>query len=142
MTDRLLYGIPGNERRGFKVADDSAGPEVNPTTQSRTLTKATLDRTRALLARRFPALATAPVLEGRVCQYERSPLGDFLLDRHPEARNVWLAGGGSGHGFKMGPAIGELMAKQVMDNSAVPEKFSYAAFDRARKAAPLHRGHP
>lgn len=98
---RMMYGIPGNERRGFKVADDTAGAVIDPTTLERVMSPTALRVARALLARRFPALAKAPVAESRVCQYEFSPNGDFLFDRHPDAGNAWLVGGGSGHGFKM-----------------------------------------
>ena len=55
---------------------------------------------------RFPDLADAPVVETRVCQYESTPDSQFIIDRHPDFDNVWLVGGGSGHGFKHGPVIG------------------------------------
>jgi hypothetical protein len=60
------------------------------------------------LAKRFPALKDAPIVETRVCQYENTSNGDFLIDRHPQLQNVFLVGGGSGHGFKHGPAVGEV----------------------------------
>ncbi len=112
--ERLLYGVPGNERRGFKVADDTRGEVVDPTNLDRLVSPEAIRRARELLARRFPALATAPIVETRVCQYEQSLDQHFVLDRHPAAENVWLAGGGSGHGFKMGPSVGELMAHLVL----------------------------
>jgi glycine/D-amino acid oxidase-like deaminating enzyme len=129
---RLMYGIPGNERRGFKVADDTAGRPVDPTTLDRRIAPAALQLARATLSRRFPGLVGAPVAETRVCQYEMSPTGDFLMDRHPEAANVWLLGGGSGHGFKMGPAVGEDLAASVLEGTAPPPPFTYAAFAAAR----------
>ena len=89
-----------------------------------------LARARAVLARRFPALAHAPLVESRVCQYENSPDGHFIIDRHPAAANVWLAGGGSGHGFKMGPAIGEHIARLVLEAGAVKPEFALARFAR------------
>jgi sarcosine oxidase len=76
------------------------------------------------LARRFPGLAAAPLVESRVCQYEQSPDGHFILDRHPLADNVWLAGGGSGHGFKMGPAVGEHVARLVLGAAEAEPTFS------------------
>jgi sarcosine oxidase len=69
---------------------------------------------------RFPALASAPLLESRVCQYENSTDHNFILDRHPEAENVWIVGGGSGHGFKHGPVIGEMVADAVLGAKAPP----------------------
>jgi glycine/D-amino acid oxidase-like deaminating enzyme len=66
---------------------------------------------RAYLAKRFPALAGAPLNEERVCQYENSSNGDLLIDRHPTADNVLLVGAGSGHGFKHGPEVGRYAAE-------------------------------
>jgi len=126
--DRFLYGIPGNERRGFKVADDTRGPRIDPTTEERVITPEAVARARGLLARRFPALARAPIVESRVCQYEQTPDGHFIIDRHPMADNVWLAGGGSGHGFKMGPAIGELVTGLVLGTTEPETRFSLTRF--------------
>jgi sarcosine oxidase len=82
---------------------------------------------RSFVARRFPALAEAPIVETRVCQYENTSNGDFLIDRHPELSNVWLAGGGSGHGFKHGPALGEYLAGQMSGQGAPEPRFSLAS---------------
>lgn len=126
--DRFIYGIPGNERRGFKVADDTRGPAMDPTTAERLVSAEGVARARELLRRRFPGLATAPLVESRVCQYEQSPDGHFILDRHPLADNIWLAGGGSGHGFKMGPAVGEHVARLVLGAAEPEPKFSLRRF--------------
>lgn len=110
----IVYGIPGNVNRGFKLADDTSGPPFDPTEGSRDLTAAGIKGAREFLARRFPALARAPLLGGEVCQYEASPDSHYIVDRHPNAPNVWIIGGGSGHGFKMGPALGEKLAEAVL----------------------------
>ena len=112
--DHFFYGIPGGDRRGFKIADDTRGEEFDPTNGERLVNPSTLRRVREYLAFRFPALRDAPLIETRVCQYEQTPDGHFIIDRRPENENVWLLGGGSGHGFKHGPAIGELMAELVL----------------------------
>jgi glycine/D-amino acid oxidase-like deaminating enzyme len=111
--DHFFYGIPGSDRRGFKVADDTRGPAFDPTSGERTITPETLRHVREYLTVRFPALKDAPLIETRVCQYEETPDGHFILDRHPRMENVWLLGGGSGHGFKHGPALGERMAELI-----------------------------
>lgn len=64
-------------------------------------------------------------VEARVCQYEASTDGYYLVDRHPELENVWLVGGGSGHGFKMGPALGEHAAAVVLGRAGVEPLFAY-----------------
>ena len=78
------------------------------------------------MAERFPALAAAPLVETRTCQYDNTPDGNYLVDRHPEAANVWLMGGGSGHGFKLSPALGERMAAWVLEREEPLERFSLA----------------
>ena len=123
--ERLVYGLPSHERRGLKVADDTAGAEVDPTTMERRPSGAGLAGARAILGARFPAMANAPLVEARVCQYEASSDGHFLVDRHPGLENVWLVGGGSGHGFKMGPAVGEHVAAVVQGRAAVHSLFAY-----------------
>ena len=77
---------------------------------------------RAYLRMRFPALANAPLVESRVCQYENSTDHNFILDRHPEAENVWIVGGGSGHGFKHGPVIGEMVTDAVLGLKPPPKE--------------------
>lgn len=124
---RVMYGIPGSDG-GFKVADDTPGPSIDPTSGSRQLTVDGVDAARGFLARRFPALAGAPLVAGEVCQYESTPDSDFIIDRHPRAAHVWIAGGGSGHGFKMGPAIGEQLASCVLGEETPDRRFSLARF--------------
>jgi glycine/D-amino acid oxidase-like deaminating enzyme len=120
--ERLIYGIPGNLHRGFKVADDTRGPEFDPTDGNRTPSDDLERSLRTFLSRRFPGLKNAPVLGAEVCQYENSPDGHFIIDRHPAMPDVWIAGGGSGHGYKMGPALGEMLARQVRDDTT-PDPF-------------------
>lgn len=120
----LYYGIPGNNLRGFKIADDSRGPAFNPDTEDRVPSQSGIEQARAFLAYRFPALANAPLQESRICQYTNSPDGHFIIDRHPEATNVWIAGGGTGHGYKMGPATGEHLAGCVLGKNSLNPIFS------------------
>jgi glycine/D-amino acid oxidase-like deaminating enzyme len=112
--NRFFYGIPGNDHRGFKVADDTRGGSFNPTSGERVVSQATLKRVREYIAFRFPALKDAPLIETRVCQYEQTADSHFIVDRHRLMGNVWLLGGGSGHGFKHGPALGEMMADLIL----------------------------
>jgi glycine/D-amino acid oxidase-like deaminating enzyme len=125
ISDHIVYGIPGNERRGLKIADDSAGAEVDPTTMDRAPSATGLANARQILRDRFPALTDAPLVEARVCQYEASTDGNYLVDRHPALENVWLVGGGSGHGFKMGPAMGEHVAALLQGNAQAIPLFAY-----------------
>jgi glycine/D-amino acid oxidase-like deaminating enzyme len=131
--DRFYYGIPGSDRRGFKIADDTRGPEFDPTNGERIIDPATLKNAREYIAFRFPALKDAPLIEARVCQYEQTPDSHFIIDRHPENENVWLVGGGSGHGFKHGPAVGEMVAELMLNDR---EPMPIWRLDRFRKNSP------
>ena len=130
----LVYGVPDLEGRGFKLAIDAHGPPFDPEAGERLATAEGLAAARAHLSRLLPGLRDAPVVETRVCQYENTPNGDFLIDRHPDFENVWLVGGGSGHGFKHGPALGEYVAGRVTRADADPEpRFTLSAEGRARR---------
>jgi sarcosine oxidase len=126
------YSIPSLDGRGFKIALDSHGPAFDPETGSREITPDALRKIRAILRKRFPALAGAPLLESRVCQYENTSNGDFLIDRHPDRKNVWLVGGGSGHGFKHGPWVGEYVASQIAGTAPAEPRFSLASKKTSR----------
>ena len=129
----VYYGFPDLEGRGVKFAHDAHGVEVDPDTQSRQPTKAALDKIIAFRDRRFPRLRNAPLTEARVCQYENSSNGDFLIDRHPEFSNVILLGGGSGHGFKHGPEVGRLASKLVEGGVQTEPRFTLATKGKAQK---------
>jgi glycine/D-amino acid oxidase-like deaminating enzyme len=128
LGDRLFYGIPGNLHRGFKIADDTRGPEFDPTSGDRRSSVDAERTVREFAARRFPDLRDAPVLGAEVCQYENTPDGRFIIDRHPAMPQVWIAGGGSGHGYKMGPAIGEMVSRLVIDDASPDPFFGLARF--------------
>lgn len=117
-----FYGIPGNHWRGFKMADDARGPVIDSTTMERHVSDEGLAAARTYLGLRFPAMAGAPLVESRVCQYENSTDHNYILDHHPEAENVWIVGGGSGHGFKQGPVMGEMVANAVLGLEPPPRE--------------------
>jgi len=131
--EHFFYGIPGSDRRGFKVADDTRGPVFDPTSGERVVSPDTLRGVREHLAFRFPALKDAPLIETRVCQYEQTPDEHFIVDRHPRMENVWLLGGGSGHGFKHGPAVGEVMAELILGGGEPGKTWRLSRFASANK---------
>lgn len=113
----FYYGIPGNANRGFKVGVDKRGSEFEPTSGDRMLNPEVLSPARKFMAHRFPSLQNAPISENRVCPYESTPDGNFVFSGHPQHENVVFLGGGSGHGFKHGPAVGEWVAKELAGGS-------------------------
>lgn len=128
--DHFFYGIPGSGRRGFKVADDTRGPMFDPTTGERVVSEETLKSVREYIGFRFPALKDAPLIESRVCQYEQTPDSNFIIDRHPVNEYVWLVGGGSGHGFKHGPALGEVTTELILEERQPPAIWRLARFEK------------
>jgi glycine/D-amino acid oxidase-like deaminating enzyme len=137
-ASHYFYGIPGNEWRGFKMADDNRGPTFDPTNGDRTPSAAALKTVREHMNYRFPALKGAPLLEARVCQYENTPDENFIMDRHPHASNAWFLGGGSGHGYKHGPAVGEMMAQLVLGKKPVDPVFEFDRFKRGVEKGRVH----
>ena len=127
---RFRYGIPGSDRRGFKVADDTRGPAFDPTDGERVVNPETLRDIREYVGFRFPALKDVPLVETRVCQYEQTPDSHFIIDRHPVATNAWIVGGGSGHGFKHGPAVGEMVAELILKDREADSIWRLARFKR------------
>ena len=125
---RFLYGIPDHMGRGFKMAEDARGPVFDPTLGERIVDPETLMSIRDYLGFRFPAMRHAPLIETRVCQYENTSDRNLIIDRHPSAENVWMVGGGSGHGFKHGPAVGEIVARLVLEGGDADPLFRLARF--------------
>jgi len=126
--EHFMYGIPGNQGRGFKLADDTRGPQFNPTSGQRLVSEDRLAAARRYLSYRFPGMKDAPLVETRVCQYEDSTDHNFIIDRHPANPNGWIVGGGSGHGFKHGPALGEMVARLLLQDGPVDPLYRLARF--------------
>lgn len=118
--DAAFYGHARVEGIGFKVGPDMDGIEVDPDTRPLEATAEGIATARQYLAHRFPTLADAPLAGAPGCHYGLTPDGEFLFARHPEHANTWLLGGGSGHGYKHGPALAEHVAA-VLAGTAEPE---------------------
>jgi glycine/D-amino acid oxidase-like deaminating enzyme len=131
----LAYALPDIEGRGFKIAFDRHGAEFDPDAGARVVGPSSIERLRTYLDRHIPVLRNAPLLETRVCQYENTSNGDFLVDRHPEFENVWIAGGGSGHGFKHGPALGEYLSRRILRDDPAEPRLSLASKQSIRMRA-------
>ena len=127
-----IYGIPDVESKGFKCAIDKHGPKFDPDSGERLVTAESTALVKSFVAERFPALKDAPIVGSEVCQYENSSNGDFLIDRHPKHSNVWLVGGGSGHGFKHGPALGAYVADRITKGGPTDVKFSLATKEKVQ----------
>ena len=120
--DRAMYGTSDLDGLGVKAALDVEGPPLDP--DAELVDEPTTEpAVRAYLRDRFPALEHAPLAEARACRYELSPDSHFIAAPHPAHPGVWLLGGGSGHGFKHGPAMAERVIAAIDGGEALPERF-------------------
>jgi sarcosine oxidase len=124
---RMPYGLPDIGGQGIKMGFHREGPPFDPDNDDRLASPDAVAEARRYLAARFPALRNAPLIASKVCQYENSPSGDFLIDRHPEFPHVWFMGGGSGHGFKHGPSVGVYLAGRILGYVPEFKPFTFAA---------------
>jgi glycine/D-amino acid oxidase-like deaminating enzyme len=124
--DSSFYGHGLIEPYGMKVASDREGEPVEPGVRTRGDLAAAAD----YLGARFPRLAGARVRSAPACHYSLTADGNFLFGRHA---GVWLLGGGSGHGYKHGPAVAE-HAVEVLAGRAPPEP-RFALGERAPSRA-------
>ena len=129
----LVYAIPNVENYGFKIAIDAHGPEFDPDTGDRATTKEGLHAARAYLSYRIPALADAELVSSQVCQYENTSNGDFLIDWHPSMQNLLLVGGGSGHGFKHGPAVGDYVTSLIFGSGKAEPRFALSSKEKIHR---------
>lgn len=113
------YGAGGLDGHGFKCSSDRQGPPFDPDTDERIALPAHVAAARAILGHRFPGLADAPLARTRTCQYTTTVDTEFLI-APLDGDTVWVAGGGSGHAFKHGPALGEYVA-DMLDGTRPPD---------------------
>ncbi len=108
--DAAYYGLGDLSGRGMKIAPDSEGPPFDPDDADRAASAESEASARRFAAARFPGLDRAPLAWSRICPYALTVDTNFVIARHPERADHWILGGGSGHGFKHGPALAEYVA--------------------------------
>lgn len=112
-TPQPFYGLPQVERPGVKVGWHTAGAPLADPDEEQPLNQADMETLRRFVWQRLPHLGTVP-LQTILCRYTMTPDEHFVLDRHPQLPQVVIGTGFSGHGFKFGPALGELLARLVL----------------------------
>jgi glycine/D-amino acid oxidase-like deaminating enzyme len=132
------YGFPVTADGVVKIANHGTGTRIaigDPATgdelAQRVVHPGQEAALRMFLAETFPALATAPIVERRLCVYADTLDGHFWIARHPDKPGVVVATGGSGHAFKFAPVLGALIA-----DIALGEPHPLAHKFRWRSAAP------
>jgi glycine/D-amino acid oxidase-like deaminating enzyme len=129
--DRARYGTADIDALGVKAAIDDEGPPLDPDAEL-TDEATTEPQVRAYMHDRFPTLEHAPLLEARSCRYELTTDTHFIAAPHPAHPSLWLVGGGSGHGFKHGPAMAERLAAAFLEGAPLPARFALGERSRSR----------
>jgi sarcosine oxidase len=129
--DGALYGHARVDPHGLKVASDADGPEVDPSSRPLEAGPQAVAEAREYLAFRFPDLSDAPVASAPACHYSLTADSNFIFAPHPSHDGVWLLGGGSGHGFKHGPALAEHVAAVLSGNAEPEPRFALGARTRS-----------
>lgn len=110
------YGFPANRDGVVKIANHGAGRRMDPNAADRVVSEADEQRLHAFLAETFPGLVDAPIVHRRLCVYGDSRDLHFWIAADPERAGLVVAAGGSGHGFKFAPVLGDLVADAVEGN--------------------------
>lgn len=131
-----LYGFPlhTTSTRGYspawlKATSHAFGtpidPDMLPSIDQSTITHIA-HKVRDLL----PALQDARLAHIDTCMYDVSPDEDFILDYHPSDSRIVFATGLTGHGFKFGPLLGEILGALLYQQApSIPlERFRLARF--------------
>jgi len=129
------YGMPFHLNKGFKIAYDERSTSFDPDTSDRIPMSKLIERTKKYIYNRFPGLKGLPITESKVCQYENSIDGNFIIGRHTKSKNVLILGGSSGHGFKMGPGIGELVKDVLLNNKKIPSFFNKSRLEESKNSS-------
>ncbi|CAA9571484.1 MAG: Monomeric sarcosine oxidase [uncultured Thermomicrobiales bacterium] len=105
-----FYGLPVFDVPGFKFGKyGHRGEEGDPDGLLTEPTREDEELLRSFAARYFPDGA-GPTMMLRSCMFTNAPDGHFIIDRHPEWPQIFIASPCSGHGFKFVSVIGEVMA--------------------------------
>lgn len=75
---------------------------------------------RKALSEWLPEMADRPFVKTRICWYCDTPDGDFLIDYHPDTKGLFVATGGSGHGYKFFSVIGDRIVDAI-EGKLAPE---------------------
>ena len=118
------YGIPFHLNKGFKIAYDERSTIFDPDKDDRIPLTHLVERTKKYFYNRFPKLHGLPIAETRVCQYENSLDGNYIINYHEDNDNVLILSGSSGHGFKLGPGLGELVKNIITSDIKIPNFFN------------------
>jgi sarcosine oxidase len=125
--DKIFYGFP-DLGDGVKIANHHRGEITTPDTIDRLVKEEETEQIKNIIDRFLPA-ARGKLVNSEVCMYTDTPDFNFLIDFHPEYKNILLASPCSGHGFKFSSAIGEIISDLLVSGKS---KFDLGLFNIKR----------
>lgn len=114
---RLFYGVPAHDGYGVKIAEHATGDPTTADAIRREIAPGEIQEIRRDFIARYMPAANGEVVATGTCMYSLTPDTHFVIDHHPRHRNVVIACGFSGHGFKFVPVIGEILADLVLEGN-------------------------
>jgi len=143
ITTTGYYGFPINRDGVVKIANHGPGREMSPDSSERVVTAEEERDLREFLSSTFPVLANAPIVHTRVCMYCDTHDGHLWIARDPDREGLVIAAGDSGHGFKFGPVLGEMIASAVEETpDPIRQKFRWRPDVRAGSGTDVARSSP
>ncbi len=118
------YGFPINDDGVVKVARHALGRKIHPD-EERVVTQDDHKELQKFLSFALPDLVTAEIVYTRLCLYSDTANGHFWIDEDPDRKGLFVAAGGSGHGFKFAPMLGDIIA-DVLDHKDFRERGRFA----------------
>jgi len=122
------YGFTALADGTLKIANHGPGQRMHPD-DPREVTADHEAKCRSFMRESLPALAEAPIIGRRLCLYCDTWDGNFWIDRDPERDGLVVAAGGSGHGFKFAPLLGNIIADVIEER---PNRFAHRFAWRAK----------
>lgn len=128
--NHLFYGFPdlGN---GIKIAIHHRGTPATADTINRKVSKQEVVEITALAKNHFDS--ELQYRSSAVCMYTNTPDEHFIIDYHPDNRNIIIASACSGHGFKFSSAIGKILSEMALEEKL---SFDIGKFRLGRKMQP------
>ena len=124
------YGFPPHPASGvIKIANHGTGQELDPIHDERLMNDNDRARFRGFVTTHLQRNLDYEVVYERKCLYSDTFDGHFLIDRHPQNPALTIAAGGSGHGFKMGPVLGRIIADSALGIDHGYDRFKWRAYN-------------
>jgi len=111
----FIYGFPSLDGKSIKIATEQYAATTSPETVSRSVDEQEIQAMYRQYVEPYLPDISAKCLRAETCLYSLAPDWKFIIDYHPENRNIIIASPCSGHGFKHSAAIGEILADMATD---------------------------